>query len=367
MTTREADIFTTTLIPGPRAGAALARRPILARALRSDITTPQHGAVFVWGEPLIGKTTLVRHVLWSLEPDRFLVARIPIGVLAEDVTGRRRFASLLGDQVRRQVPAERKEVTGILESKSFPEAIEYCLATAIRTDRQLVLAVEGMERFELSAQPVWPKDVKANLKHLLNMVPSLGLLLTSRAPVGRLEHTPLASEMRTHFVPPLDDDVADRFLGSHLRNVTIDDDAMMLFNAAAGGRPYLLQIIGRNCERLGSSGVSEIGLNEAGEILHACWAASEHLFRPLLASLDDLDQVLLAAVAYATAAIDTPAASLESVHREARRLGFEGELELLLMRLGMLRVRRLIENTESNAFYHCSSWFADYLRAGIFA
>ena len=73
--------FYTRFTPEALTRVAVARRPILARALRADVITPEHGPIFLWGEPLIGKTTLVRQVLWSLEPDKYLVARLPSGAL----------------------------------------------------------------------------------------------------------------------------------------------------------------------------------------------------------------------------------------------------------------------------------------------
>src|SRR5690349_5215395 len=137
--------FHTTYRPldgGPR---AVARRSILARALRADVVTPKLGAVLVWGEPRVGKTTLVRQVLWSLDPTSFAATRLPIGALAETLPGQCRAAHMLDAQVSVQLGAASQPPPP--DAMGFAAALDRCLDVARRSRRTLVVALEGIDRY----------------------------------------------------------------------------------------------------------------------------------------------------------------------------------------------------------------------------
>jgi len=134
--------------------------------------------------------------------------------------------------------------------------------------------------------------------------------------------------------------------------------------AAAGGRPYLLQIIGRNCFRLAQkNGSSVVSSDEATQVLQACWLAGERLFRPILQRLPPDGQRVLAALALGTGQM-RPAASFSAVEQIAAQLGLTGGASDVEKEIAQLRVSRLISDTPTGLYYLPCGWFAMYLRAG---
>ena len=345
-----------------RAGQmALARRPVLARAVRADVVTPPHGPVLVWGEPLIGKTTLIRQVLWSLEPDQFLVVRLPVGLLAELEGQQLHFGRVLADQARAQLDVDSPEPTRIAKSETFVDAINQCIISAESTGRMLVLAVEGLDAVKTLASR---ERVLQNLDYMFSIHPRLALILSSRLPHWQDSTVSFPPNMQIHFVPPLETEEA-RFLLTHPVQGQIEygHESLLRLLAAAGGRPYLLQIIGRNClSLLSSSGSTVVSSSETRQIVGSCWLAGERLFRPIMGYLTPAAQRTLTSVAVATAA--QPAASLEAIEGVASQLGYRGDRDDLFQDLGRLRVWRIIADTPSDSFYVTCGWFGTYLRAG---
>ena len=340
---------------------AVARRPELARAVRADVVTPPHGPVLIWGEPLIGKTTLVRQVLWSLDPDSYLVARLPVGMLAETDGEQLNFGRVLADQVRVQLDVDSAEPALIARSEGFIDAINQCVISAENTGRILVLAVEGIDSVK---NLVGCARVLENLEYLFSVQPRLALILSSRLPHWQDSIVKFPANMQIHFVPPLEIEEA-RFLLTHPVHGVLEygHESLERLLDAAGGRPYLLQIIGRNClSLLTASGGTVVSSRETQQIIGACWLAGERLFRPILGYLTPAAQRTLASVAIATTS--RPAASLETIERVASQLGYGGDRDDLFQDLGRLRVWRIVADTPSDRFYVTCGWFGTYLRAG---
>jgi len=352
--------FYTNFTPEMASRVAVARRPIMSRAVRADAITPAHGPVFVWGEPLIGKTTLVRQVLWSLEPDQFVVCRIPAGALAEDDEHHGRCGAIVADQIGVQLAGATVLPEALTEAQTASAAIAAACDFAAQSGRQMVLAIEGVERFQ---ELGFPRGARENLTQLLALSPAISIVLTSRLPLWRLDNVDLPQEMRVHFVPPLDPGDAKRLLTAPVRGRYEYGTESLKLLTAAGGRPFLLQIIGRNCQRvLEASGGGCITLHEAGQILRGCWPAGDRVFRPILGAQRAAGQRALAALAAVTE--ETPSAPLEAVVPKARALGFGGTPEELEYELGRLRVWRLVGTTPANEWFLTIGWLAQYLRAG---
>ena len=354
--------FHPTYAAASSSDMVLARRPILARAVRADVITPPHGPVFLWGEPMIGKTTLIREVLWSLEPDKFLIARLPTGLLAEDITGRESFARVLADQMMVQLESGEADARQISKARSFVDAINTCIVTDEREGRLFVLALEGLDGL-----PNGPGRVRVleNLEYLFAIHPRVALVLSSRLPQWALRAIRLPGSMQVHFVPPLENDDARNLLTAPVAGrFEYGHESLSRFLAAAGGRPFLLQIMGRNCKMLlDESGGTVVSQREAEQILSACWVAGERLFRPLTGCLEPSVQRALAAVALATTDAQ-PVAPLSHIASVAAQLGFVGDDKDLFQELGKLRVWRIVADAGSDTYYLTCGWFARYLRAG---
>ena len=340
---------------------ARARRPVLARAVRADVVTPPHGPVLIWGEPFIGKTTLVRQVLWSLEPDQYLVARLPVGLLAETEGQRLQFGRVLADQARVQLDVDSTEPARIAKSETFVDAINQCIVSAENTGRMLVLAVEGLDAVKTLKSK---ERVLQNLDYLFSIQPRLALVLSSRLPHWQDSAVTFPPNMQIHFVPPLETEEARHLLTYPVQGlIEYGHESLQRLLAAAGGRPFLLQIIGRNClSLLSSSGSTVVSSGETRQIIGSCWLAGERLFRPIMGYLTPAAQRTLTSVAVATAS--RPAASLEAIEQIAAQLGYKGERDDLFQDLGHLRVWRLVADTPSDNFYVTCGWFGTYLRAG---
>jgi hypothetical protein len=349
--------FRTSYSPERAHHVALARRPILARAVRADVITPTYGPVLLWGEPRIGKTTLVRQILWSLEPERYLVARLPAGVLAEAPPAIERFAVMLADQIGVQLPPGVRLPPAVVSGAGLPAAIDACASLAQAHDRLFVLAIEGLDRF---AWDELPGTARENLAHICAHLPDISLLFTSRLPLWRLEGVPMPQDVRVHFVPPLDTEEARRLLTAPVRaQFEFAAGGLTRLLDAAGGRPLLLQIIGRNCQRvLAANGASRVGDEEAAEVMRSCWLAGEHIFKPLLGCQEEGAQQVLAALAGA------PAATASSVFAQARDDGYLEDIEALEYELGRLKVWRLVQWPASDMVQLTSAWLGTYLRAG---
>jgi hypothetical protein len=349
----------------PRRGESppTARRPILARALRADVATPNLGPVLVWGEPLIGKSTLVRQVLWSLPPERFLVARLPLGATAEPLSEYSRAVRLLAEQITVQLESRGPEPDFVGSVRSLTEAVDHALAAAEATRRVLVLALEGVDRYVGGA---WPDGVRRNLEAVLERVPHLGLVMTARLPPTRLEGLERVEPVRVHFVPRLEAAESERLLTHPVSGwLDYEEDALRWMLAAAGGRPYLLQIMGRNAVRVArQSDAGRVTPELAQEILTSCWLAGEHVFRPLLGNLDAATQRALAAVALATSP-EHPTAELETIHQYLQAFDEGAGADTFGEELSRLRRWRLVESDERGAFWVGCGWLADYLRAGL--
>ena len=339
----------------------LARRPILARALRADVLTPAMGPVFVWGEPLIGKTTLVRQVLWSLEPDQHLVARVPFGALAAPVRAKTRFARIVSRQVSLQLEPSSPWAAKLAQCESVVDALETCLEAASTTSRSFVLAIEGVDRYVGS---IWPPLVLENFQTVLSYVPNLAILLTSRLPSQRLEHLHLTEEYRVHFVPPLDKDAARHLLLRPLKDmIALETDTVERFLDETGLRPLLIQIIGRNCHHLARSrGDNRLLSRDANELIESCWLGGEALFRPLIGNLLPNCQYTLLAVALANQN-QIAAASFERIYSLANRINSSFSLASLANELSTLHVLRLVDDNGANGHKLTVGWLGRYLLA----
>lgn len=339
----------------------LARRPILARALRADVLTPAMGPVFVWGEPFIGKTTLVRQVLWSLEPDQHLVARVPFGALAAPVRTKTRFAGIVSRQVSLQLEPNSPWAVKLDQCQSVVEALETCLEAASSTSRSFVLAIEGIDRYVAS---IWPPLVLENYQTVLSYVPNLAVLLTSRLPGQRLEHLHLTEDFRVHFVPPLDKDAARHLLIRPLKDtIPLETDTVERFLDETGLRPLLIQIIGRNCHQLAHSrGDTRLLSRDANEIIESCWLGGEALFRTLIGNLLPNCQYTLLAVALANQN-QIAAASFERIFSLAHRINSGFSLANLANELSTLHVLRLVDDNGANGHKLTMGWLGRYLLA----
>lgn len=343
---------------------AIARRPILARAIRADIVTSPYGPVFVWGEPLIGKTTVIRQVLWSLEPDSYIVTRLTLGSLVQsdgsaDAPG---FRRILADQINVQLQDESDSPKLILAARSLVDAINECIKAAETTGRLLVLAVEGLESLDRHPER---ERLAESLEYLFAIHPRLALILSSRQAHWQTSGVEFPPQLQIHYVPPLEQEEASFFLTSPVRGtIEYGHHSIKRLLAAAGGRPYLLQIIGRNCVRLAQkNGSSVVSADEATQVLQACWLAGERLFRPILQRLPPDGQRVLAALALGTGQM-RPAAPFSTVEQIAAQLGMTGGASEVEKEIAQLRVSRLISDTPTGLYYLPCGWFAMYLRAG---
>jgi hypothetical protein len=340
----------------------MARRPVPARALRADVTAPADGCVLLWGEPKIGKTTLIRQVLWSLEPDRYLVARLPVGALAEPLPGRARGLSILTEQIAVQLEAAGAESRTIRDARNLADALDRCLRAAGRTDRRLIVALEGLDRY---VGGVWPSGVRENLLALENRLSAMSLLATLRLPVPRLaEELPLVEGARIHFVPPLEARAARQLLTDLVAGETeFGHESLERLLASAGGRPFLIQIIARNSLRLAwADRITCITQSETDEIIRCCWLAGEIVFRPLLANLRPKAQQVLWALAQVTdprraqAPLTPIVAALDGAGRSLPP-------DQVVVQLDLLGIWSLVERCTDGTYRLVCGWLGDFLRA----
>jgi hypothetical protein len=350
------------LAPARVAPTAIARRTILSRAVQADLTAKTQGPLLIWGEPLIGKTTLVRNVAWSLDPRLFLVGRVPIGALAEPIAGTSRLLRILPEQVERQIMVSPSSPLADARGRQTHEVLNAFLEEAARAARTPVLIVEGIERY---VGGVWPDGVRDNLAQITAALPDFGLLVTSRLPPWRLDSVLIAEPVRIHHVAPLGGLQAKMMLTEPAGELLeMEGTALRGLLAAAGGRPYLLQMLGRNCLHItqvkGDPVVTEA---EADELVRTCWLAGESLFRPLIGNLRPETQKVILAIALATGPI-RPAARFDAIEDVVDRLSDRLDRAGIEEELDTLRVLRLIESPHPGRYRVSPGWLADYLRAG---
>ncbi len=310
--------------------------------------------IFVFGLPLMGKTSFINRVS-SLMGDRFEIVRVPLDARA--VRDQRPLWTLLVHVCRALKQPEPDLST--YSSEGEPYAIEYARWLAARAGlHDKVVCFDEVRCSDLAPDSEWSQDL-LTLEQIFNQHGSARLVIVVRGLPAQVAN-PALDAFQKLVLTPLSETESTSLLMAPVRGaLAYDIDVVKQVCRLSGGHPFFLQIFGHLIfERRQAAGW--VGKSEADEVLPEAKGLGSVYFEILWDESSSAEKLVLTSLAEMRGRHGM--AAPEDTHAYLRRVGVRIPKADVDQAFDMLTRREIVVKLGGSTYRVVSLLYAEWIK-----